>query len=123
PIRASLFLAVQASSFLMSAVNSGELVRAKTMATGFVPFWQYRQFFCPAAEPLMLSGWNGPGTFSPTCGPDLTASPAETPATRMSAAAQNTAAVHMTMNLRYVFMKQSPCVKEQPGIRLKREPT
>src|SRR5262245_10843666 len=42
------------------------------MATaGSSPALQYRQAFFPASSPLMFNGWNGPGTFSPVCGPDL----------------------------------------------------
>ena len=48
------------------------------MATGLLPFWQNRQCFLPAISPVTFSGWNGPGTGSFTCGPDLTASAANT---------------------------------------------
>src|SRR6516165_2300788 len=69
---APLFLTVAASSCLISLLTSGVSSRAKTTATGLAPLAQYRQFFLPACSPLMFSGWNGPGTFSPDCGPDLT---------------------------------------------------
>src|SRR5262249_29802169 len=71
PIDFSLFLAVQASIFLTSLTSSGLFSRAKTMATGFSPLTQNRQNFSPLCSPVTLIGWNGPGTFSPDCGPDL----------------------------------------------------
>src|SRR5436190_10683483 len=46
-------------------------LRAKMATTGSSPALQYRQAFLPADSPLMFSGWNGPGTFSPVCGPDF----------------------------------------------------
>src|SRR5947209_853901 len=76
-----LFLIVAASSCLMSLATLGVRSRAKTTATGFVPLAQYRQFFLPAWSPLMFSGWNGPGTSWPTCGPDFTPLWAWTPRT------------------------------------------
>src|SRR5439155_14059831 len=52
------------------------------MATGLLPFLQYRHCFSPALGPVTFSGWNGPASSSPHCGPDFTASPASTaPAT------------------------------------------
>src|SRR5579871_1894769 len=53
------------------------------MATGFAPFLQYRQTFSPAFSPVQLSGWNGPGTFSPVCGPDRSSAANTLPANRM----------------------------------------
>src|SRR4051794_39538971 len=84
------FLTVAASSCLMSLATPGVRSRAKTTATGLAPLEQYRQFFLPAASPLMLSGWNGPGTSSPACGPDFTLLWAETARTaaRLSTLAQ-----------------------------------
>src|SRR5262249_36145494 len=66
--------------------------RAKTMATGFPPYCQTRQFFLPALLPVQFSGWNGPGMLEPACGPDLRASSASTPA--LASAASTTAPVH-----------------------------
>src|SRR5436305_14085431 len=73
PILQPLFLAQQLSSFLMSLVRVALGWRAKTIATGALPLAQYRQAFSPACLPLTLSGWNGPASVSPACGPDLTA--------------------------------------------------
>src|SRR5205823_2159658 len=64
-------------------------VRANTTATGFSPFLQYRQAFLPASSPVTLSGWNGPGTFSPVCGPLLISAANATPPSTTTAAAAN----------------------------------
>ena len=73
---AVLFLPVASSIFLISLVRDSSGLRAKITATGLSPFEQYRQLLWPALSPVTFSGWNGPGTFSSTCGPDLTASAA-----------------------------------------------
>ena len=51
PILHLLFFAVQASIFLMSLVSLSLVVRAKIIATGLLPFSQYRQCFLPACLP------------------------------------------------------------------------
>src|SRR6516162_1836106 len=98
PMAASLFLTVASSIFLISLVRAGLVWRAKIIATGFSPFLQNRQNFSPAFSPLQLSGWNGPGTALPTCGPDFN-SPAHTP-TVNSRAVTHTATVP-----RYLVMR------------------
>src|SRR5205085_11731799 len=75
----SSFFVQQASIFWSSALTSGVASRAKIIATGLAPKRQYRQDFSPAAGPVMFSGSNGPGTLSPTCGPDFTFSAATRP--------------------------------------------
>jgi hypothetical protein len=62
---------VAASICLTKLVKGPVSSRAKTMATGFLPFCQTWQFFSPADGPLTFSTWNGPGTLSPGWGPDL----------------------------------------------------
>src|SRR6266446_3235540 len=73
-----VFLLV-ASIFLTKLVKLSLTSRAKTTATGLLPYAQTRHCFLPAKGPVTLSGSNGVGC-SPTCRPDLRGSWATAPA-------------------------------------------
>src|SRR5213078_2257341 len=97
PIWQELFLAVALSILLTRLVRGALTSRAKIIATGFSPFLQNRQYFSPALAPVTLSGWNGPGTTSPTCGPDLTALSAATTPPTTRASVRNAPATNNTL--------------------------
>jgi hypothetical protein len=74
PILQDLLATVAASIFLTKLVKLSETSRAKIIATGLLPLAQTKQFFSPAFDPLIFSGWNGPGIVFPTSGPDFSSS-------------------------------------------------
>src|SRR5262245_35404233 len=93
PILCLLLSWVAASSFLTRLVKLLLVSRAKTMATGFPPFCQTRQFFLPSDEPLQFSGWNGVMFLAPTCGPDLRSAASSTPPSSSAPASEAPVAI------------------------------
>src|SRR4051812_21710067 len=93
----------------MSLVRAGVTSRAKIIATGRSPFSQNRQCFLPVFSPLTFSGWNGPGTLAPSCGPDLTPAAVARP---VMARAATTA-----VNRRCVFMDALSLIEAGHGSR------
>src|SRR5205823_3445887 len=107
----SSFFVQQASIFWSSALTSGVASRAKIIATGLAPKRQYRQDFSPAAGPVMFSGSNGPGTLSPTCGPDFTFSAAARPP---KATTRATAAATIRIFVMELFLRLKQPTTERP---------
>src|SRR6185369_1028293 len=75
-------------SFLTKLVKSGVTSRAKTAATGLLPFAQTGHAFLPADLPVTLSGLKT-DTESPACGPDFRSAPSDAPANRPTTAAES----------------------------------
>src|SRR5471032_1100134 len=102
PIFLSAFLTVSASSFVMRLVNTSLVSRANTIATGLLPLRQTRHSFLSGVGPFRFNGKNGLGrATSPTCGPDLTDSPAMLWATIATTATR-------ANSERHFFMAQAP---------------
>src|SRR5262249_20791694 len=107
PILASSCCAVAVSIFLISFVRGSLTSRAKIMATGLLPFSQYRQCFSPADFPVTVSGGNGPGTVWPTFGPDRTHSPASARPARNEKPSRKAAEIFILIIATFSFYRKT----------------